>query len=161
VMAGMLMLHSDTPGAAEARRWIAEELHPLLGAFVCDYAPYHAGHGRIDWTADGRGGEVPFVTAGYCLWNDAAAKYPGMGGPDAVADAIARDAAADADAGQFARWVSVHIWSTHTLSDGTKVTGVGAAAALADRLAARGVRVVRPDELLHRIRHERACTASH
>ena len=29
-------------------------------------------------------------------------------------------------------------------------------AALADRLQARGIRVVRPDELLHRIRHERA-----
>ncbi len=161
VMAGMLMLHSDTPGAAEARRWIAEELHPLLGAFVCDYAPYHAGHGRIDWTADGRGGEVPFVTAGYCLWNDAAANHAGMGGPDAVADAIARDVAATAEAGQFARWVSVHIWSTHTLPDGTKVTGLGAAAALADRLEARGVRVVRPDELLHRIRHERMAATSH
>jgi len=35
------------------------------------------------------------------------------------------------------------------------VTGVGAAAALADRLEAQGIRVVRPDELLHRIRHER------
>jgi hypothetical protein len=30
------------------------------------------------------------------------------------------------------------------------------AAALADRLEARGIRVVRPDELLHRIRRERA-----
>jgi hypothetical protein len=153
VMAGMLMLHSDTPGAAEARRWIAEGLHPLLGAFVCDYAPYNAGCGRIDWASDGRGGEVPFVTAGYCLWAGEEAKHPGMGGPDAVADAIARDAAASA--GPFARWVSVHIWSTHELADGTRVTGVGAAAALADRLEARGIRVVRPDELLHRIRHER------
>ena len=153
VMAGMLMLHSDAPGAAEARRWIAEGLHPLLGAFVCDYAPYNAGCGRIDWASDGRGGEVPFVTAGYCLWAGEEAKHPGMGGPDAVADAIARDAAASA--GPFARWVSVHIWSTHELPDGTKVTGVGAAAALADRLEARGIRVVRPDELLHRIRHER------
>ena len=154
VMAGMLMLHSDTPGAAEARRWIAEGLNPLLGAFVCDYAPYNAGRGRIDWASDGRGGEVPFVTAAYCLWQGMDGKHPGMGGPDAVADAIARDAAAST--GPFARWVSVHIWSTHELPDGTKVTGVGAAAALADRLEARGIRVVRPDELLHRIRRERA-----
>jgi hypothetical protein len=51
--------------------------------------------------------------------------------------------------------VSVHVWSSHELADGTKVTGVGAAAALAERLEARGIRVVRPDELLHRIRHER------
>ena len=56
VMAGMLMLHSNTPGAAEARRWIAEGLHPLFGAFVCDYAPYNAGRGRIDWASNGRGG---------------------------------------------------------------------------------------------------------
>ena len=154
VMTGMLMLHSDTPGAAEARRWIAEGLHPLLGAFVCDYAPYNAGRGRIDWASDGRGGEVPFVTAGYCLWQGMDGKHPGMGGPDAVTDAIVRDAAAST--GPFARWVSVHIWSTHELPDGTKVTGVGAAAALADRLEARGIRVVRPDELLHRIRRERA-----
>ena len=158
VMAGMLMLHSDTPGAAEARRWIAEELHPLLGAFVCDYAPYNAGRGRIDWAPDGRGDEVPFVTAAYCLWQGADARSPGMGGPDAVADAIVHDAAAGAD--RFRRWVSVHIWSTHVLPDGTKVTGVGAAAALADRLQARGVRVVRPDELLLRIRHERRSSAS-
>ena len=154
VMAGMLMLHSDTPGAAEARRWIAEGLHPLLGAFVCDYAPYNAGRGRIDWASDGRGGEVPFVTAGYCLWQGMDGKHPGMGGPDTVVNAIVRDAAAST--GPFARWVSVHIWSTHELADGTKVTGVGAAAALADRLEARGIRVVRPDELLHRIRRERA-----
>ena len=157
VMAGMLMLHSDTPGAAEARRWIAEGLHPLLGAFVCDYAPYNAGRGRIDWASDGRGGEVPFVTAAYCLWQGMDGKHPGMGGPDAVVDAIARDAAAST--APFARWVSVHIWSTHELADGTKVTGVGAAAALADRLQARGIRVVRPDELLHRIRRERAAAA--
>ncbi len=154
VMAGMLMLHSDTPGAAEARRWIAEGLNPLLGAFVCDYAPYNAGLGRIDWASDGRGGEVPFVTAGYCLWQGMDGKHPGMGGPDAVVDAIVRDAAAST--APFTRWVSVHIWSTHELADGTKVTGVGAAAALADRLEARGIRVVRPDELLHRIRRERA-----
>ena len=71
-----------------------------------------------------------------------------------MTDAIARDAAAST--GPFTRWVSVHVWSTHELADGTKVTGVGAAAALADRLEARGIRVVRPDELLHRIRRERA-----
>ena len=35
------------------------------------------------------------------------------------------------------------------------MTGVGAAAALAERLKARDIRVVRPDELLHRIRRER------
>ena len=68
----------------------------------------------------------------------------------------------DAAAGNapFLRWVSVHIWSTHVLPDGTKVTGVAAAAALADRLQARGVRVVRPDELLLRIRRERPSSAS-
>ena len=101
---------------------------------------------------------MPFVTAAYCLWQGADARSPGMGGPDAVADAIVHDAAAGAD--RFRRWVSVHIWSTHVLPDGTKVTGVGAAAALADRLQARGVRVVRPDELLLRIRHERRSSAS-
>lgn len=153
VMAGMLMLHSDTAGAAEARRWIAEELNPLLGAFVCDYAPYNAGRGRIDWAADGRGGEVPFVTAGYCLWQGMETKHPGMGGPDAVAEAIVRDSAASVE--PFTRWVSVHAWSSYELPDGTTVTGVGAAAALADRLQSCGIRVVRPDELLHRIRHER------
>lgn len=153
VMAGMLMLHSNTPGAAEARRWIAEGLHPLLGAFVCDYAPYNAGRGRIDWASDSRGGEVPFVTAGYCLWAGMDGQHPGMGGPDAVADAIAHDAAASA--APFTRWVSVHVWSSHELAAGSKVTGVAAAAALAERLEARGIRVVRPDELLHRIRRER------
>jgi hypothetical protein len=120
---------------------------------VCDYAPYNAGRGRIDWASDGRGGEVPFVTAGYCLWAGMDGKHPGMGGPDAVADAIVRDAAASA--APFTRWVSVHVWSSHELADGTKVTGVGTAAALAERLEARGIRVVRPDELLHKIRRER------
>ena len=154
VMAGMLMLRSDTSEAGEARRWIAEELDPLLGAFVCDYAPYNAGRGRIDWAANGRGGEVPFVTAGYCLWQNMESKHPGMGGPDSVADAIARDSAASVE--PFHRWVSVHVWSSFVLTDATTVTGVGAAAALADQLQARGIRVVRPDELLHRIRYERA-----
>ena len=48
-----------------------------------------------------------------------------MGGPDAVADAIARDAAAST--APFTRWVSVHVWSSHELTDGSKVMGVGAA----------------------------------
>ena len=65
------------------------------------------------------------------------------------------DGHAAASTAPFTRWVSVHAWSSHELADGTKVTGVGAAAALADRLKARGIRVVRPDELLHRIRDER------
>jgi hypothetical protein len=147
-----IMEKSDSPEAQQALRIFAEEINPLLGIMVMDYAPYHRGGGKVYWVPDGRGGEVPAVTARYLMW--AGMNKKGAGGPAEVARQANEDAATDGDNG--VSWVAVHAWSQHPVP-GTdrKESGLGPVARCVEMLDRAKVHVVSPEEMLWRLRRGR------
>ncbi len=144
-----IMDKSDSPEAQQALRIFAEEINPLLGIMIMEYAPYHGGGGKVHWVPDGRGGEVPAVTARYCMW--AGMNKKGAGGPAEVARQANEDAATDGDNG--VSWVAVHAWSQHLDPvTGRKEHGLGPLARCVESLDPAKVHVVSPEELLWRLR---------
>jgi hypothetical protein len=138
---------SDSPAAQEAMQIFAEEIDPLLGMLVMDYAPYNRMQGKVYWFNDGRGGQVPAVTARYTMW--ANMKKPRAGGPAEVAAAIMSDAPEGG-----ASWVAIHAWSKFDGPSGPlSVAGVNAAAECIEDLDRERVQVVNPEEMLWRLRY--------
>jgi hypothetical protein len=147
-----IMDKSDSPEAQQALRIFAEEINPLLGIMIMEYAPYHGGGGKVHWVSDGRGGEVPAVTARYCMW--AGMNKKGAGGPAEVARQANEDAATNGVAG--VSWVAVHAWSQHADPvTGRKESGLGPVARCVELLDQSKVRVVSPEEMLWRLRRGR------
>ena len=139
---------SDSAPAQQAMRIFAEEIHPLVGMLVMDYAPYHRMGGQIFWVSDGRGGAVPAVTARYAMW--AGMKRPSAGGPSEVATAANQDSNTPSDGA----WVAVHSWSRFDNGEGAPpLRGLDAVAKCVSLLDPTKIHVVTPEEMLWRVRY--------
>lgn len=144
----LTFIAADTASSAfhEAMRIFAEEIRPLLGMLIIDFAPYNAKQGEIFWIEDGRGGEVPAVTPRYALWHQLNA--PNAGSPEEVAGFM------NQDHDQFAgAWASVHAWSEFPRPDGPGADqGIPAVRRAVEAVDHDKVNVVSPEEMLWRIR---------
>lgn len=151
---------SDSPAAQQAMQIYAEEIHPLLGMMVMDYAPYHRMDGYCYWFGDGQGGQVPALTARYSLW--ANLKLWRTGDPWQIAKDIAVDAASAGKPDPAGKqivprfsWVAVHVWSRFPSPQAKPdLMGVSAVSACVENLNPKQVNVVSPEELFYRLRHE-------
>lgn len=159
-----LTMNLDSPGAHEAYVIFAREIKGLLGMFALQYYPYEAGDGKIFWVRNGRGDEIPVVTAKFRIWEDVPDKHTRAGTPTKVANAINQAArAATTTNGLLQAWCTVHTWSSFRRpANGTDQT----AAEPGETITARAVtparwcveqlgpniKVVTPEELLWRIR---------
>ena len=140
--------HSDSAAAQEAMKIFAEEIRPLVGMLVMDYAPYNRMAGRVYWIPDGRGGEVPSVTARYSMW--AGMKRTGAGGPREIAAAANKDSEGNSGNGL----VAVHAWSQFENGENApKLRGLDAVAQCIDLLDQTKLNVVTPEQMLWRVRY--------
>ena len=140
---------SDSPAAQEAMQIFAQEIQPLLGMLVMDYAPYNRMQGAVYWIPDGRWGEVPAATARYSMW--AGMKKPRAGNPAEVAAAMMQDTASEAGAS----WVAVHAWSKFESQAGqSPVRGIEAVAQCIKEIDQAKVHLVTPEEMLWRLRYQ-------
>lgn len=145
-------VHSDA--AREAFQVYAREIENLTGILAVQYYPYELG-GEILWVDNGRGQDIPVVTARYSIWNSNSYARPRAGAPEYVAALINRDALRTPvdDDGKLA-WTVVHAWSEFSPSDSQMpetVSGAETALCSSDRLIP-SVRNVSIYELLWRIR---------
>lgn len=102
------------PESADAQRayaTFARETDGLLGILVFQYAPYEGGGGKTFWVRDGRGTEVPVITARYSIWEHANNR-PRSGTPARVARLV-RQTVSDTPEADLPRydWVIAHAWS--------------------------------------------------
>ena len=169
---GFNVARHDGPDALRAYQAFAGETDGLLAILVFQYAPYEAGAGRTYWVRDGRGAEVPVITARYSVWADANGR-PRAGTPAKVAREVRETLAATAPE-ELPRydWAIGHAWSYFRHAPGgdenaESVPQDAAAAAAAggvrgytpltwcaERLPA-DVRVLDPEELAWRLRMRR------
>lgn len=148
---------SDSDAAKEAYRIFAEEIGNLAGMLVLDYTPYNRMQGEVFWAKNRAGVPIPAVTARYALW--ANLKRPRTAGPIELAQLINLECGK----GQSLAWTSVHAWSRHINPEsGAEEQGLGPVGWCVDRIDAKTVRVVRPEELLWRLRmaHDPGATAT-
>jgi len=161
----------DTPDALQAYQTFAKETDDLLAIFAFQYAPYEGGAGKTFWVKDGRGVEIPVVTARYSIWEHSNRRER-SGTPAKVAREIVKGAS-----GKVARndWVVVHAWSyfrkapdndenAEDMEQGRAETqggvrGYTPATWCAERLP-NSVKVVSPEELVWRIRMKRDATTT-
>lgn len=162
---GFNVAHPDSPDAQKAYEDFAKETDGLLAILVFQYDPYEGGAGRTFWVKDGRGLDLPVITARYSIWEHSN-RRPRSGTPAKVAREIRESAAAD---GPRNDWVIVHAWSYFRRARGADenaenmpqdgaarrggVRGYSPAAWCAERLGPT-VRVVTPEELAWRVRME-------
>lgn len=160
----------SSPESMEAYRAFAERIPFLVGMVAIQYHPYNGGHGEVFWAEDGRGGEVPVLTARYALWEHAT--WEGSGTPARIARLINEHSAEQLAEGASAHsLVSVHAWSNFQRApgddedaenvppraDGRRGPGLRALHPIdwtIERLDPQ-VRVVTPEEMLMRLRAER------
>lgn len=144
----MTFIAQDTssPNARQAMQIFAEEIQPLLGMLIMDFAPYNAKQGQTFWFDDGRGGQVPAVTARYALWDGLT--NPNSGSPEDVAAFI------NQDHGQFtASWGVLHAWSEFPRPDGSGTDqGVPAIRRAVDAVDSTQTNIASPEEMLWRLR---------
>lgn len=151
----------DHQRSQEAWAILAAGAPSLSAAFVIQYHPYEAGHGKIWRIERPKDASVPFVSASYSLW--ARANRPRAGGPAKLAAILnarlenheVENPREPTDASNSS-WITVHAWSEYQESvtneetvDGTVSTysGVDAAARCAKRLR-RGTNLVAPEQLI-------------
>lgn len=151
---GFICMDVYSEAAREAFRIFAHEIENLTGMLVVQYYPYELG-GEILWVDNGRGQDIPVVTARYSIWNSSSYARPNAGTPEYVAALINRDALrmpADDD-GKLA-WTVVHAWSEFGPLDSqepVRIRGIEIALSATDRLIP-SVKNVSIYELLWRIR---------
>jgi hypothetical protein len=164
---GFNFMDVDSADAHKACEVFAGQTDGLLAILAYQYSPYEAGAGKIFWTRDRTGVEVPVITARYCLWENSNDRER-CGTPAKVAREIQQSVAAGPSA-QLPRydWVIAHVWSYFKQAPGTNedaenlpqedapsqggVRGYSPAVWCAERLPA-SIRVVSPEELVWRIR---------
>lgn len=154
-----IMEKSDSPTAQDALRVFAEEIHPLLGIMVMDYAPYHRMEGKVYWVADGQGNLVPAVTARYAMW--AGMNRRGGGGPEDVARQISSDTGGVMD--PVDSWVAAHAWSQFLNPEtGLNESGLNPVHRCIKLLDNNLVHVVSPEEMFWRLRmrHDPVATSA-
>jgi len=132
---------SSSRQAADAYQIFAEELEPLDGMLVMDYAPYHKGEGTVYWAKNRNGIDIPAVTARFCMWENM--NRPNAGSPRQIAGFVEKDSEPNS-------WTAVHAWSQH---GDRKLKGTDAVADCVDILP-KDIHVVTPEEMIWRIRME-------
>ena len=161
-----LCMEVDNEDAREAYAIFAKEMPDVLAVFPIKFAPYEGGDGKVYWLNDGRGGEMPFITARYSIWSEVnRSKRPRAGSPEQVSWSINQDLAARD--GNFSEWVIIHAWSgfeqERLFSADERVPnymgkdsawGPEAALLSAEKLDPK-IRVLNPEELAWLIRWQR------
>ncbi|MDB6053941.1 MAG: hypothetical protein JWN25_1464 [Verrucomicrobiales bacterium] len=163
---GFNVMKFDSPDALKSYEVFAGQTDGLLGILVFQYAPYEAGGGKIFWVKDRGGIEIPVVTARYSIWENSNKRMQ-AGTPAKVAREIVNTENTVRKEVPHYDWVICHAWSyfkkaaggdenaenmeqaTASANDGMR--GYAPVTWCADRLPP-SVRVVRPEELLWRIR---------
>ncbi len=172
---GFNVTQSDSADALQAYRVFAGETTGLLAIFVYEYDRYEAGAGRVFWVKDKAGVDVPVITARYVIWNHLNER-PHAGTPAKVAREIAQTVATQKPGdGPRYDWAMVHVWSWFRAAPGRDENaedmpqenaeshggerGYAPVVWCAKRLP-ETVRVVRPEELIWRLRmqHDAAQT---
>jgi hypothetical protein len=168
---GFNFARCDSPDALRAYEVFARETDGLLAILVFQYSPYEAGAGKTFWVKDGRGMDVPVITARYSIWANNNQR-PRSGTPAKVAREI-RESVAAAPPAELPRydWAITHVWSYFRHAPGTDEAAENFPPEAAKRAAAEegGIRgytpvvwcaerlpqsigVVSPEELAWRIR---------
>lgn len=145
-----------SPEAMESYRIFAEELVGIEAMTVTQYVPYEGGRGDIYWIDNGRGDEIPVLTAAYALWEGR--KDDHRGDPHHLAEMIKqqyRALGSDAETSEKFRWVVIHAWSHFPDARGNMRRGVEPVWDAID-LVREEVDVVTLQELVHRVREDRA-----
>jgi hypothetical protein len=148
-----LVQDSASEGAQEAYRIFAQELEPLYGMLVIDYAPYHKGLGKIYWAKNRDGIEIPAITANFSMWQGM--NRLNAGDPLQLAEYINSDTTDNS-------WVAVHAWSRFPRPDGSEAGGTDAIADCIQKIDVDKINVVSPEEMIWRIRmaHNRKQTVA-
>lgn len=160
-----------SPDALGAYAAFARETDDLSAILAFQYDPYEAGAGQTFWVKDRRGVEIPVITSRYSIWEHTN-RRPRSGTPAKVAREISQHLARQ---GPRHGWVQVHAWSYFRLAPGKNETdenmsqenaparggvrGYTPALWCANRLPAT-IRVVSPEEMIWRIRHEHDAEAT-
>jgi len=154
-----LCMDMESAAAKEAYAVYAHEIERLVGMFVIQYYPYEGGDGKVYWVKNGKGIDIPVVTAKYALW--ANLKHERAGTPAKIARLI--NEASQGKEPLFS-WTIVHTWSGFTQIDDNDEQAENAQFRASDTEAAviptkwcvdrlgPHVRAVSPEELLWRIR---------
>jgi hypothetical protein len=156
----------DSPEARQAYEVFAGQTDGLLAILAFQYSPYEGGAGEVFWVKDGKGIEVPVITARYAIWEHSNGRER-AGTPAKIAREI-RQAVESQPTPRY-DWVIDHVWSSFRQrpgadEDAENMPQENAAAAggasgytpviwCAERLPA-SIRVVSPEELIWRIRME-------
>jgi hypothetical protein len=83
---GFNVARVDSPDARKAYETFARQTDGLLAILVFQYDGYEAGAGKIFWTKDRHGLDVPVVSARYSIWSQA--NRPRVGTPAKIAREI-------------------------------------------------------------------------
>ncbi len=149
---GAIFRNLESEEAQEALRIYAEEMDGLTGMIAVQYFPYELGR-RIYWYKNGRGTDIPLITANFALWNEVRSDRPFCGVPEYVASLVNRDARTVSFEEGYSCTV-VHAWSDFgQTSEATPAPAVGLNPVLAtESLLQDGIRTVSLNELLWRVR---------
>jgi hypothetical protein len=157
----------NSPEAHKACQVFAGQTDGLLAILAFQYYPYEGGAGSVFWVKDGRGVEVPVITARYSIWEHSNHR-PRAGTPAKIAREI-RQTIQKPIPGELPRydWVIAHVWSYFKQAPGADenaedmpqddaaakggVRGYSPVLWCAERLP-ENIRVVTPEELAWRIR---------
>ena len=166
----LILYDWDCDEAIEAYEAYAHHLPGLTGILAVQYAPYNAGLGDIIWVENADGAPIPVVSARYAIW--AGLSHLDKKGPPALVAQYINEQPSEPHAlgmGNF-DWTVVHAWSRFVPADTSddmlaeeKVDLDDPAAVRASRVGLEPVawsvnrlddhvKVIRPDELMWRIR---------
>jgi hypothetical protein len=165
-MIGFNVTKFDSPDALKSYEVFAGQTDALLGILVFQYAPYEAGAGKMFWVKDRNGVEIPVISARYSIWEHANNRVR-AGTPAKVARAIRTTVETERNQRPRYDWVICHAWSyfKKAIGDDDQAEELDQATAVAKGgergyapvtwCAARlpkSIKVVRPEELIWRIR---------
>ena len=155
----------DSREAHKAYETIAAQTDGLLAILVFQYSPYEAGAGEMFWVKDRNGIELPVITARYSIWEHENNRER-SGTPAKVAREIRQTVQQSPKLPRY-DWVIAHAWSWFkTILGLMKIPenmpqenaeahggsrGYAPVTWCAERLP-ENIRVVRPEELIWRIR---------
>ena len=166
---GFNMGSIEGPIAMKAYQTFAEQTDGLLAILAFKYDPYEGGEGKTFWVKDGRGVEIPVITARYSIWEHTNPKTrPFAGTPAKIARTIQETSnLAEQNKSPRFDWTISHVWSYFQERPGTNesaeemnqkdaethggVRGLTPTKWCIDRLPST-VRVISPEEMVWRVR---------
>lgn len=149
---GVICQDVDSPEAQEAFQIYAEELTGITGMIAIQYAPYELGK-NLFWYSNGKGVQIPVLTATFSLWNEVSNQRPNCGTPEYISSLVNRDEVLATSKERYS-WTIVHAWSDFSeTSKSSSKEAVGVNPILVtQKLLSDNVRMVSLNELLWRLR---------